>query len=61
MTWGRGNHSIRSAGWRYTRYVDGGEELYDHNVDTYEWHNLAGNSRYDDVRRELAAWVPDDR
>jgi arylsulfatase A-like enzyme len=61
MTWGRGNHSIRSAEWRYTRYVDGGEELYDHRVDPYEWHNLAANSRYDDVRRELAAWVPDDR
>ena len=29
-TWGRGNHSVRTGSWRYTRYHDGGEELYRH-------------------------------
>jgi arylsulfatase A-like enzyme len=61
MTWGRGNHSIRSTDWRYTRYVDGGEELYDHAVDAYEWTNLARLTRYDSVRAELASWIPPER
>jgi len=27
--------------WRYIRYEDGSEELYDHRVDPDEWTNLA--------------------
>ena len=27
MTWGRGNHSVRTAQWRLTRYVDGAEDF----------------------------------
>jgi len=26
----QGNHALRSERWRYIRYADGGEELYDH-------------------------------
>jgi arylsulfatase A-like enzyme len=37
----RGNHSVRSKHFRYIRYQDGSEELYDHRVDPNEWNNLA--------------------
>lgn len=35
-----GNHAARSRHYRYIRYADGSEELYDHRVDPNEWHNL---------------------
>jgi len=41
MSWGEGNHSIRSGHWRYTRYRDGTEELYDLKADPQEHSNLA--------------------
>src|SRR5262249_24489952 len=28
-TFGLNNHAVRTDGWRYIRYADGGEELYD--------------------------------
>ena len=37
MTWGKGNHSVREGPWRYTRYRDGTEELYDLLADPHEW------------------------
>ena len=39
----RGNHTIRSRHYRYIRYEDGSEELYDHRTDPNEWTNLAQN------------------
>jgi len=33
MTMGEGNHAVRSQRWRYIRYNDGTEELYDHDKD----------------------------
>jgi hypothetical protein len=41
MTLGQGNHAIRDDRWRYIRYADGSEELYDHQADPNEWNNLA--------------------
>ncbi|MGI9475020.1 MAG: sulfatase-like hydrolase/transferase, partial [Rubripirellula sp.] len=38
-----GNHTVRSDRWRYIRYIDGSEELYDHDNDPDEWHNIAGD------------------
>ena len=57
-TYFRNNHSVRSERWRYTRYQDGGEELYDHNVDPQEWENLAGQPRYHFIKQELSRWLP---
>ena len=59
MTHGRLNHAVRSESFRFIRYADGSEELYDHRVDTMEWTNLAGDSNYADVKRELAEWLPE--
>src|SRR5690606_15671412 len=53
-----GNHSVRSERWRYIRYADGSEELYDHFRDPHEWSNLAGNPVYSMIIDELAAWIP---
>jgi len=58
-TFGRNNHSVRSEKWRYIRYADGSEELYDHTVDKLEWHNLAGLDQYSDIKKELSQWLPE--
>lgn len=58
MTYQYGNHSVRSERWRYTRYVDGTEELYDHDKDPQEWENLAGRSDLAPVKKKLARWLP---
>jgi len=57
-THGRNNHSVRSERWRYIRYGDGTEELYDHQNDPMEWANLAGDSKSAAVKEKLAAWLP---
>lgn len=59
MTWLEGNHSIRSGEWRYTQYSDGGEELYHHASDPYEWTNLAGNPRFAEAQKKLRAVIPE--
>ncbi len=45
-TWGRGNYTLRTSEWRYTRYFDGSEELYSETDDPNEWTNLANNPKY---------------
>jgi arylsulfatase A-like enzyme len=57
---GRGNYSLRDEEWRYTRYFDGGEELYNHKNDPYEWTNLADDSAYDDVKAHLLSFMPEE-
>jgi hypothetical protein len=54
----RGNHSVRSERWRYIRYSDGTEELYDRANDELEWNNLAGEPGSAKVKQELARWLP---
>ncbi len=53
-----GNHAVRSQRWRYIRYHDGTEELYDHENDPREWTNLADDAKYADVKATLARWLP---
>ena len=52
------NHSIRSRHWRYIRYNDGSEELYDHRADPAERANLVSHESYADVKQRLAAFLP---
>lgn len=52
------NHTVRTEGWRYIRYADGGEELYDAIKDPYEWTNLAAKSEFAAKKAELARWLP---
>lgn len=57
-TYGYGNHSVVSDRFRYIRYVDGSEELYDRLEDPNEWTNLASLPRFDAVIDELSAFLP---
>jgi arylsulfatase A-like enzyme len=60
MTEGKGNHAVRSQRWRYIRYNDGTEELYDHNNDPWEWTNLATKPEFAEVISEHKKWLPND-
>jgi arylsulfatase A-like enzyme len=57
-THGRGNHGVRDRHWRYIRYEDGSEELYDHRDDPNEWTNLADKPDYVEVKNRLAEALP---
>ncbi len=57
-THGRGNHAVRSETFRYIRYADGSEELYDHANDQGEFTNLADVEKYASVKEEHAKWIP---
>ena len=52
-----GNVAVRSDHYRYIRYHDGGEELYDHRRDAHEWTNLAASPDHAVVKAELARWA----
>jgi len=49
------HHSVRSKRFRYTLCQNGEEELYDHETDPHEWHNLAGARQQSEVQSELRA------
>ncbi len=57
-THNQNNHTVRSEHWRYIRYADGAEELYDHRTDPNEWTNLARDPKFASVIREHARWLP---
>jgi arylsulfatase A-like enzyme len=63
-TFDPGNTSLRSEHWRYIRYADGSEELYDHRTDPHEWNNLAASEEHADriqmLRRMLSKLVDTD-
>jgi len=58
-THGPNNHVVVTEKWRYIRYANGAEELYNRNEDPYEWHNLAGKPTYDSVKEKLARHLPE--
>ncbi len=62
-THGRNNHSLRTERWRYIRYNDGTEKLYDRDKDELEWNNLLWlaepEPEHRQVADELAKWLPE--
>jgi arylsulfatase A-like enzyme len=52
------NHAVCTQRWRYIRYRDGGEELYDRRGDPNEFRNLAAAPEHANLKRELAQWMP---
>ena len=57
-TMGQGNHAVITEEWRYIRYRNGDEELYDLTRDPSEWTNLAKQGSLNSVRANLAASLP---
>ena len=57
-TYGEDYFSARDERYRYIRYPDGTEELYDHQTDAGEHRNLAGDPSLDSVKERLARWIP---
>lgn len=57
-TYGEEIYSARSARYRYIRYPDGSEELYDHDNDPHEWDNLADDPELESVKTRLLDWKP---
>lgn len=57
-TFGFNNHAVRTGRWRYIRYRDGGEELYDHVSDPHEWTNLAAHPEHKAIITRLKAQLP---
>lgn len=52
------NHGIRSRDWRYIRYADGSEELYNMVEDPNEWTNLASRPEHSQIVAEHRQWIP---
>jgi arylsulfatase A-like enzyme len=57
-THGFKNHTVRTEGWRYIRYANGEEELYDEAADPREYTNLAGKPEHAARKAELAKLLP---
>jgi len=57
-THGFKNHTVRSEGWRYIRYANGDEELYDESADPLEYRNLAGLSEFAAQKAAMAKSLP---
>ncbi len=53
-----GEYAIINQDWRYIRYADGGEELYDVRRDPNEWENLAGSPGHTMVKDRLREAAP---
>ena len=52
------NHALRSEQWRYIRYADGSEELYNHENDPYEWTNVANDPKNAEIKAGFAKHLP---
>jgi len=57
-THGPNNHAIRTDRWRYIRYANSTEELYDESADPNEWKNVASDPAHAATIRDLAQWLP---
>ena len=57
-THGKGNHAVRDARYRYIRYANGDEELYDHESDPMEYENVATDPKLAGVKDRLALALP---
>ena len=49
-----GNVSLQTIRWRYVRYANGEEKLYDLKNDPNEWTNLSGDPSLAKVKKRLA-------
>ncbi|GIT04723.1 MAG: hypothetical protein CM1200mP29_01340 [Verrucomicrobiota bacterium] len=57
-TFHQNDHTIRTEHWRYIRYANGDEELYDRAADPHEWHNLAAKPEHKGTIVKLREHLP---
>ncbi|MEM1314174.1 MAG: sulfatase-like hydrolase/transferase, partial [Pseudomonadota bacterium] len=55
LTWMRGSYSLRTEDYRYSRYEDGSEELWDVEADPFQQNNLVDDPAFADLLAELRA------
>jgi len=56
--YGKDNFAVIGERYRYIRYANGDEELYDLLNDPNEWTNIAGDPEYADIKQQFAANIP---
>ncbi|MEM9481092.1 MAG: hypothetical protein AAGA58_15680, partial [Verrucomicrobiota bacterium] len=59
-TYGEGRFSLRTTDWRYIRYPDGREELFDHRKDPNEFTNLADDPTTEKLRADFIKELPEE-
>ncbi len=57
-TWLPGNHVVIQDHWRYIRYQEGHEELYDMRSDADQFTNLAADPKHTELKARLARSLP---
>jgi len=57
-TWYYNNHAVRGPRWRYIRYRDGSEELYNHATDPLEHVNQSANPKFAKIKERLKKYLP---
>lgn len=53
ISYGPENIAVQTERYRYIRYEDGSEELYDHNKDPHEWTNQSNNPEFASIKEKL--------
>lgn len=56
--YGENFSSVRDQRYRYIRYPDGTDELYDHQKDPYEHQNIAKEPSSNEIIKKLSASIP---
>ncbi len=59
-TYGEKVFSARTPKFRYIQYPDGEEELYDHDKDPHEIHNLADQKKFQKVLKKFRSYIPEE-
>jgi len=57
ISYGPENTAMQTERYRYIRYEDGSEELYDHQKDPHEWTNLSNKPEFAALKAELKTEV----
>lgn len=58
MTYGVNYSSVSDGRYRYIRYPDGSQELYDHENDPHEWTNIASKKSSKKIIERLSKEIP---
>jgi arylsulfatase A-like enzyme len=58
ITYPKGNHAVAFENWRYIKYQDGSEELYDHLNDPHEFKNIIENKQNSKIVNNLKKYIP---